>query len=239
MEVTTPAIVISSVKYSEADLIVKLFTRSSGLKSYLLRNILKSRKGKLRASLFQPLTILEISAKHRDKGTLEYMKEARVLHSYSSLHTDVVKTSLTLFLSEILKFTILEEEQNESLFRYLETSFLWLDENSSVADFHLLFLLKLTDFLGFYPDASTLGNPVFNIQDGIFQKGETNPYCVNLPEGAGFRQLFGINFDDLGTTRLGRKERSEILDILLIYYQLHVQGFRKPKSLAVLNQLFS
>ena len=94
MLVKTKAIVISSLKYGEADLIVKCFTHSSGLKSYLVRNVLKSRKGKLRVSLFQPLTHLDIEANHKDKGTLESIREAKVTHHFKSLHTDVIKLSL-------------------------------------------------------------------------------------------------------------------------------------------------
>ena len=51
MVIATKAIVLSSLKFGDSDLIVKCFTASSGLKSYLLRNILKSKKGKLKVSL--------------------------------------------------------------------------------------------------------------------------------------------------------------------------------------------
>ncbi len=77
MLITTKGIVFSAIKYGEADLIVKCFTQKHGVKTFLLRGILKSKKGKLKASLFQPLTQLEMVASHKDKGTLEYIKEAK------------------------------------------------------------------------------------------------------------------------------------------------------------------
>ncbi len=239
MQITTKAIVISSLKYSEADLIVKCFTLSSGLKSYLLRNILKSKKGKIRTSLFQSFTLLEITATHKDKGTLEFIQEAKVYYTHQTLHTQIVKTSLVLFLSEILKNVIQEEEKNELLFTYLENSLQWLDNDNNTANFHLLFLLQLTDYLGFYPDESTIDLPVFNALDGIFQKESTNIYCIKVPENSGIKQLFGIKFDELNGIKFTKKERSESLNILLLYYELHIQGFKKPKSLEVLNQLFN
>src|SRR5690606_16502924 len=122
MLVNSNAIVISALKYSEADLIVKCYTQKSGLKTYLLRGILKSRKGKFKTSMFQPLTQLELVAKHKDKGTMEYLQDAKILHHYSSLHTNVVKSTLVLFLSEILRNSIQEEEQNENLYFFLENS---------------------------------------------------------------------------------------------------------------------
>lgn len=239
MQITTKAIVISAIKYSEADLIVKCFTQSSGLKSYLLKNILKSKKGKLRTSLFQPLTLLELTANHKDKGTLEFMQEAKVYHTYQSLHTQIQKTSLALFLSEILKSVIQEEEKNEALFSFLENAFVWLDSNNAVANFHLLFLVQLSDYLGFYPDVNASNLPIFNLVEGVFQKESTNMYCINIPESGGIKQCFGIKFDALNTIKLSKTERVESLEILLLYFQLHMQGFKRPKSLDVLNQLFN
>ena len=239
MVVTTRAIVFSSVKYSEADLIVTCYTRSSGIKSYLLRGVLKSKKGKLKASYFQPLTQLELEAVHKDKGTLERIKEVKVLHPYVSLHTDVIKGTVVMFLAEMLKNCIKEEARNEPLYDYLEASFLWLDSNDRIANFHLLFLLKLTAFLGIYPDTSNMEGDWFNLQEGYFASEMDGNYCetgdsVNILKG-----LFGIDFDALEAVNIDRKRRSEVLNLLLSYYQLHLQGYKKPRSLLILNELFN
>ncbi len=238
MLITTKAIVISSVKYSEADLIVKCFTETSGIKTYLLRGILKSKKGKLRTSLFQPLTLLEITANHRDKGSLEYIKEAKIYYTFQTIHSRVVKSSLLLFLSEVLKQTIQEEEQNLLLFGFIEKSFIWLDQNEASANFHLLFLLKLSDQFGFFPDTSAIDKPVFNPTEGIFQDEVSTVYCISGKDIRGFKQLFGVNFDSLEAIKLTKQERAQCLNFLLLYFQLHIQGFKTPKSLAVLNQIF-
>lgn len=240
MLITTQAIVISSVKFGEADLIVKCFTKAEGLKSYILKGILKSKKGKLRTAYFQPLTLLDISSNHKNKGALEYLLDAKVSRPYQTLHNQVVKSSLVLFLSEVLKQCIVEEEKNEKLFDFLEQSFIWLDENEPIANFHLLFLLKLSDFLGFYPDESTLKLPVFNLMDGIFQNEITNIYCVETNiENTLFKRLFGTKFDELKDLKPTKKEREACLQLLLLYFQLHLQGFKTPKSLSVLNQIFN
>ncbi len=239
MLITTPAIVISTVKYGEADLIVKCFTKAEGLKSYILKGILKSKKGKLRTAYFQPLTLLEISANHKNKGTLEYLLDAKVSRAYNTLHNHVIKSSLVLFLSEVLKQCIVEEEKNEKLFDFLEQSFLWLDESEKIANFHLLFLLKLSDFLGFYPDTGESKLPYFNLLEGVFQNESTHIYCISVPENSGFLTILGIKFDKINAVKLTKKERKETLEILLLYYELHIQGFKKPKSLQVFNQLFN
>ena len=239
MVVTTRAIVFSAIKYAEADLIVSCFTESSGLKSYMLRGVLKSRKGKIKASYFQSLTQLEIVAVHKDKGTLESIREVKIDYPYETLHTDVVKSSVVMFLSEMLKNSIKEEEKNEVLFQFLQHSFMWLDTNEEIANFHILFLLKLTAYLGFFPDASGKQEPFFNLSEGYFQNSSTGDYCQSGEAVEGLKQFFGINFDSLQKIKLTKTQRLQVLNLLLVYYQLHLQGYKKPKSLSVLNQLFN
>ncbi|MFD1094415.1 DNA repair protein RecO [Salegentibacter chungangensis] len=239
MLVNTKAIVISALKYGEADLIVKAYTLESGLKTYMLRGVLKSRKGKFKASQFQLLTQLEIIASHKDKGTLEYLKEAKVIHTYASLHTNVVKSSLVMFLAEMLKNSIQEEESNPALYAFLEHSFEKMDEMESVANFHLFFLLKLTAYLGFQPDDSEMDQPYFNLLEGTFENVKTNNYCV---EGANLeilRRIMTSDIEEVQHLKLNQTSRKNFLNMLLLYYELHIEGFRKPKSLSVLNEIFN
>ncbi|RKS55492.1 DNA replication and repair protein RecO [Gillisia mitskevichiae] len=239
MVVHTNAIVISALKYAEADLIVKCYTQKSGLKTYMLRGILKSRKGKFKTSLFQPLTQLELVAKHKDKGSLEYLQDAKILVHYQSLHTEVVKSTMVMFISEMLKNTIHEEEVNEGLYDYLEGAINWLDIHADIANFHLLFLLKLTQYLGFYPEDSEMELPYFNLLDGVFQQSKTNGYCVNGEVLENLKVLLGTKFEALHEIKLTRSNRSELLGLLLTYYQLHIESFKKPKSLSILHEIFN
>ncbi|OAD90437.1 DNA repair protein RecO [Aequorivita soesokkakensis] len=239
MVVATKAIVFSAIKYSEADLIVSCFTEVSGVKSYLLRNILKSKKGKLKASYFQPLTHLELIADHKNKGTLEYIKEAKIFQPNQTLHTDIVKSGLVMFLSEMLKNCIREEEANTELYIFLEHSIQWLDRHTEIANFHIHFLLQLSMHLGFYPDASNSGAKYFNIMEGNFQAVNSSNYCLEGPQIENLKKFFEIDFQTLNTIKLSKKDRQALLELVLSYYSFHVQGYQKPKSLAVLNQLFS
>jgi DNA repair protein RecO (recombination protein O) len=239
MQVSTRALVFSAIKYGEADLIVTCFTEDFGIKTYLLRRVLTSKKGQLRVSLFLPLTLLQLEAIHKDKGTLERIKEAKVLQPYQTLHTNVIKSSVVLFLAEILKNCIREEEANGGLFQYIASALQWLDVHDDISSFHLLFLLKLTTYLGFYPDASHSDLPYFNLMEGIFQKKPLGNYCEKGEAIETLKSLFGINFDALTLIKTTKKQRFEVLDLLLLYYQLHLHGYKKPRSLLVLNQLFN
>ena len=239
MLITPKAIVFGTIKYGEADLIANIFTEKKGLKKYLLRGILKSRKGKLKVPLFQPLTQLELVANHKDRGALENMKEAKLLSTYQSLHSNIVKSSIVFFLAEMLRNSVREEEPNPQLYEFLETTLDWFDVHGDFVNFHLLFLLKLTKYLGFYPDDSEMDKPVFNLVEGVFQSHNTSIYCISGETLDLLKQLLGINFDALPTIRLNQTSRSAFLTLLLDYYELHLQGFRKPKSLAVLNEIYN
>ncbi len=238
MLITTSAIVLQTIKYGESDLIVKLFTNSSGLKSYLLKGVLKSKRGKIRASLFQPLTLLEIEASHKNKGSLERLREARLQQPYQTLYTDILKSSLVLFLSEMLKNSIQEEEENKTLYQYLVSSFLWLDNHDSFANFHLVFLLKLSQYLGFYPDDSLLSEPYFNLIEGGFQSNKDHEHCVSGTTVILLKSLLGITFDTSSDIKMSKNSRSELLMLLIRYFEVHLHGFKKPKSLYILNEIY-
>ncbi len=239
MQVSTRVLVFSAIKYAESDLIVSCFTEDYGLKSYLLRGIRKSRKGKLRASLFQPLTQLQLEAYHKDRGTLERISEAKVLYPYQTVHTDVVKSSVVMFLAEVLKSSIQEEEANPMLFEYISNSLRWLDLHDRIANFPIFFLLNLSAHLGFYPDTSHSHYPYFNLLEGNFQSEPYGDYCETGEVVETLKGFFGINFDTIEQKKTTKIQRLEALNLILKYYQLHLQTFKKPKSLSVLNQLFN
>ena len=239
MLITTKAIVISSLKYGDSSLIVKCFTKDEGLKSYLLRGVSKSKKGNLKNAYFQSLIQLEIVANHNNKGNLNSIKEVQIKNHYKTIHTDIVKQSVAMFIAEILNYSIQEEEQNLGLYQYLESSLIWLDTHNNPANFHLLFLLNLTKYLGFYPDLSDQNNNYFNLSEGRFSSFKPNEKYITKNELNQFKKLLGINFEALHNIEFNGKNRQTILIILIQYFELHLNGFRAPKSLQVLKSVFN
>lgn len=238
MQVTTKAIILTSLKYGDTSLIVKAFTLSDGLKSYLLKGVLSAKKGKLKAAYFLPLSQLEIVASHRNKGSLESIRDAKVHYHYQTLHTQVLKNALTLFLAEMLSNAIYEEEMNIPLFNYVETTLQWLDIHDDVANFHLYFLLVLTKYLGFYPDTQNQDAEYFDLLEGEFVSMPALNPMIQGQNLIFFKEILGTNFDELGSIKMGKNNRQELLKSIILFYELHLQGFRKPKSLAILNEVF-
>ncbi len=237
MLVKTKAIVLSALKYQEKSLIVKCFTESDGLKTYFVQSAFSSRKSSQKIAYFQPLTILEIEANHKNKGTLEHFKEIKLASSFHSINTNIFKSTIVMFLSEIIHNSIHEEEKNEDLFTFLETALLWLDTHDEIANFHLILMLEMTKFFGFYPDKSDDDLKFFDITEGIFTLFQgTN--CLSEHETHLLKKLIDLKFDSDQKIFAGI-ERQIILKLLLDFYTRHLDGFKKPKSLDVLKEVFS
>lgn len=237
MHVKTKAIVISSLKFQEKSLIVKCFTQSFGLKSYFVRDAFSGRKNNQKIAYFQPLSLLEIEAIHKNKGTLEHFKEIKISTPFQTIHSDIYKSTIALFLSEIFHHSIHEEEKNELLFDFLETALLWLDHHNKIANFHLILLVEATKYLGFYPDILNIDMPFFEMNEGVFTPFSTvsslSEHETNL-----FKKLLQLKFEN-DENVFNVIERQMLLKILIDYYSFHLDGFKKPKSLEVLKEVFS
>ena len=239
MQLTTRAIVFSAIKYGDTSLIARLFTEQAGLKSYMLKGVLKSRRGKVKAAYFQPLTQLEIVATHSEKRSLHHIREARVQYTYTTLHTDMDKKAIAIFLAEVLGMAIREEEENRPLYEFLEASFQWLDTHGGIANFHLYFLLQLSKFLGFYPEETKAHLDYFDLVEGEFVDYPSAHPHITGDVLSHFKAFLGTNFEAMHTIGLSKQDRQELLQTLTLYFELHLQGFKKPRSLAVLNEVFN
>ena len=228
MRIRTKAIVLSTLKYGDHSLIAKAYTSEAGLQSFMLKGIFRSRKGKLKTAFFQPLTQLEIIASTSPSGKLGYIQEALLSYPYTTVHADIRKGTIALFLSEILGQSIREQEPDPALFQFLEASLQWLDQHDKIANFHIGFLIALTRHLGFYPDTINLQAPFFDLTEGAF--------CHELDH---FRAFLGTDFDAIHTIRLTQKQRQRLLSQLVSYFEVHLHGFSKPRSLVVLDAVFS
>ncbi len=232
------AIVLSKLKYRDYDLIVKCYTRERGIVSYILRGVLKSKKSQAKTVYFQALTQLYIEEHFKPNASLQTLKDVKPSCIYKSLHTNIYKSAIVLFLSEVLANVLREEEKNTGLFEYLEMAFQYLDTEDQFSNFHLLFLLKLTRYLGFQPETNFENNDYFNLKSGLFETTASDKYSISGENLTLLKQLLGTNFDALQELKINTQQRQAFLNTLLYYFELHLSGFKKPKSLQVLNAVF-
>ncbi len=237
MIVHTKAIVLRAIKFKDTSLIIKCYTQQ-GLKSYIIKGILGRKKANIKGAYFQMLNLLEIVANHNDKNTLNTLREVRLSYAYTSIPNDIIKQSLVLFLSEVLNFSLQEEEVNKPLFHFLYTSLQHLDTQKEVANFHLFFLINLSKHLGFYPYKQHLHYNYFNLQEGVFQHKDS-PTAIKGNNLILFKSLLGTEFDAMQKLKLNKEQRQELLEVLISYFELHLSGFRKLNSIPILQSVFN
>ena len=239
MMVSTKAIVLSKLKFKEHDLIVKCYTASYGVMSFLVKGAFSSKKGKFQPAYFQPLSMLQIEVDYKSNKDLHYFKTIRILHHYKSLHTQILKSTVVIFLAEILNTILKEEEPNPNLFAYIETTLLWFDTVKKSSMFHHKFLIGLTKYIGFSPEFTDTNMPYFNLEEGKYQNKATGKHCIFGEQLILFNLILGTKFDMENEKLISSTEKQELLNMILLYFKLHLQSFKSPKSLAVLNQVFN
>ena len=236
----TQAIVLHAIKYGETRLIVDMFTKVFGKQAFIV-SIPKTPKGKVKKQFFQPLTILEIETDIRPRQQLQKLHDVRLAAPFASIPFEPDKLAISLFVAEFLYYALRSEQRNELLYEYLENSIVWLDgQQSSFANFHLVFLLRLTRFLGFYPNLDDYKDgDYFDLRESVFMPVPPVHRDFLHPEEAQKVQLMmRMDFPTMHLFRMSHQERNRLLEVSLKYYRLHLPDFPEMKSIEVLQALY-
>ncbi len=239
MGVSTSAVVLSKIRYKDNHIIVKLFSREYGVISFIVKGSLKSKNKKIRFAYFQELTILNIQFNFNPNRSLQYIKDVEIKHHYASLHSDLVKTSVIMFLSELLSNIITHQKKEIELYDYIEKSLIWYDTNPVSPYFYLIFLIQLTKYLGFFPDISDNNLQYFNLEEGIYESSKSSKYSINGANLNLFNNILGTKFDSNHLISLNSSEKMEILNIIITYYKLHLNNFKPLKSLGIIRSIYN
>lgn len=236
----TQAIVLHSLKYGETRLIVDMFTRTFGRQSFIV-SIPKTSKGKVKKQFFQPLTLLEIETDIRPKLQLQKLNDVRLMSPFISIPFEPDKIAISLFVAEFLYYALRSEQRNELLYDYLENSIMWLDgQQDRFANFHLVFLMRLTRFLGFYPNLDDYDTgDYFDLRESEFIKNPPVHRDFLHPDEAQKVQLMmRMDYPTMHLFRMSHEERNRLLEVSLNYYRLHLPDFPEMKSIDVLKALY-
>lgn len=237
----TLGVVLHILKYKDASIIVDIYTEVTGRASFIVA-LPRSRKTVVKPMLFQPLSLVELEADFRPNTTIYKIKEAKSFYPFSSLPYDPYKSAIALFLSEFLYRAVREETENRPLFAYLQHSIIWLDEcRSGFTNFHLVFLMRLSRFLGLYPNLSNYDKgDYFDLQNACFTplRPQLHSQYINPEEASRLSMLMRMNYETMHLFTMSRVERARCLLIMNEYYRLHLPDFPVLKSLEVLKELF-
>lgn len=239
MLISTRGIVFHTTRYGDSGAVVKVYTEQLGLQSYMVKGLF-SRKSKLKSALFSHLNVLDLVVDRRESKSLHYIREAVTHMPLHLLHDDMARSSLVLFMNELLYKSIREEHPDPALFNFLITVLQILNEPEiSLSSFHLLFMLRLTRYLGFSPRIVKVdGGGIFDMEEGLFMDSEPmHRYFIAGPPAKALEELQMKDFHNLGTFEPGRSTRDALLAHLIDYYRLHIPGMGEMKSVAVLREV--
>lgn len=247
--VRTQSIVLNALRYSDSQLIVGLYTRELGFIKCVVR---QHRAGRplQRSAIWQVLNTVELDIYFRQGRELQYPTDARVLFPWESIPYNPVKVTVAMFLGDMLSQALCGEGRNAALFDFLINSLRWLDvAEDGYASFHIVLLIRMTQFLGFWPNVDSGAFPCIDSTDtgGLFFDLLNGCYCCAIPAhgqyvgGRGvrlLRLLMCMNYSQMYRVRFSGNERWHILEIIISYYRLHVPGFGHLRSLDVLRELY-
>lgn len=241
MLVKTRAIVLHAIKYGDDRLIVDMFTETDGKLSFIVKPS-KGRQGKIRKQFFQPFTMLEVDFDLRKRQAMQQLKDVRIESPMVTIPFEPVKLSICMFLSEVLWCALRGEQENASLFSFIHDSILLLDAlETGVANFHLVFLMRLPLYLGFMPNVDDVSDgQLFDLREGCFvSMTPLHKEFLCAEESQLVRQLMRMSYRTMNLYALSRQQRNRCIEVLMVYYRLHLPEFGEPRSLSVLREIFS
>lgn len=230
-------IVLQSIRYGDTSLIVKIFTRDFGLRSYIVKGTF-NRNSKTRAGLFQNLHLINyVEAGVPNRGNLGYMKDVQLTTVYQSIPFVMNKGAILMYVSELLTKTLTEQEQNEALYDFIVKSLNWLDlVEKDYANFPLFFTLELTRHLGYYPKDNHETGYCFDMMEGSFAHDyPLHPYYFDAEMAQLLSGLLNVGIEESCRFPIHISQRRELLEGLIVYMRLHAPMMNEFHSHEVLK----
>lgn len=231
---------MNSLKYGDSSLIVHMLTDVGGRQSFMVYGVKNRRGGGSKLSLFQPLFALEFEGLISPKSDLHRFKEVQSSFPLQSIPYDVRRSTVALFIAEVIYRLVKESEPNPELFDFVWGSLIALDTiEEGVANFHLWFLANLSRLLGFYPDGEFQKGAWLDIVEGEYTPLRPAHSMVIEPELAEImRDFTECDVRHLGEIGLNRAQRVDFLNSLLQYYGYHLDSIKGVQSIEILREVF-
>ena len=238
--ITTRGIVLRTVRYSETSIIADIYTEARGMQSYYLPGV-RSEKARIKAGLFQVMTVLEMVASTRDDKHLQRITEVRPALFYTGIPFEVRKGAIALFLAEIVRKTVREIEPNPPLFTFLLENLAFLDAAPRFSNLHLHFLVHFSAFLGILPGGDySPETPCFDLKEGLFVPLQSPlPHLLGPQPSALLYQLLETGLPEAQDIPVGKTGRNELLAALIQYYRIQLDYLPDIQSHLILQEAFN
>ena len=237
---TTRGIALRVSDYSETSVIARIYTEQFGMQAYMLKGM-KRKKSSIKSTMLQPLTLLALNVYHKSGKGLQHVSEMRSEPKLNTIAFDMGKTSVAFLLSEVISKTIQESETNKKLFNFIFDSVLLLDKQDAAGCFNLSFLLHLTSHLGFFPQENfSSERKYFNLKDGLFvSHPPSHPHWLNESLSESFIKLLSTPLEKNSELQFSSSDKKNLQAALLMYFRLHLEGFKGIRSQKILEEVWS
>jgi len=235
MLLSTVGIVLYHTDYSETSLIVKAFTEQYGLRSFIVKGVRK-KGSRIKRNIFGPLSMVDLISYGKENSGLHLVKEASCHRQFPGIAGNIGKSSILLFMNELLYRSVHGEMQDKQLFTFIVESLIHLEQaEKDISCIPLLFSIKLTAFLGCRPQNNYSAlNEIFDMQEGQFvSSAPQHHHFLRVPLSEKFHDL--LSLIDTGHVRLDYLTRSSLVEKMMEYYRLHLPAFGEMKSHQVLS----
>lgn len=233
-------IVLNSIKYGDKAVIVNLLTDTLGRQSYIVQGLGSGKGRGSKLALLQPMFTLEFEGLISDKTDLHRMKDVHSGVLLQSIPYDIRKSTIALFMAEVLYRLIGESEANSQLFDFIWGSVEALDAmEEGVANFHLWFLAHISRFLGFAPGNEYIEENFFDMREGEYTPiRPLHDKFLNTEYARLLNDLIECDVEYLGEIGLNRNQRVDMLQGLVDYYIVHLESIRRVQSIQILQEVF-
>jgi len=238
MLLTTKAIVLYYTKYSESSLIVHLFAESIGRISVIVYGVKGKKQSKLVS--FQSLYLLDCVIDFKANRNVQVLKEHKINPPLINITSNIGKSTIAMFIAEILFKCLREESADEQLFSFVSTSIKVLNEmEKGVGLFHLAFLIKLSRYLGFGPDENLSGYNYYDLKTGrgLLAK-PPHDFGLQIDLYKKLIDIYKVGFNELEAINITFHEREQLLQAIIQLYEIHAINFNTLKSFSVLKEVF-
>ncbi len=234
-------IVLHTLKYGDSSMIVYLLTDVGGRRSYMVQGV-RSRTGRgSKQALFQPVFPVEFEGLEPAQAQqMHRFKEVRSGFLLQGIPFDVRKSTMAIFMAEVIYRLVRESERNEPLFEFVWNSVEALDRmQEGVANFHLWFLAHLSRLLGFCPGNDYTEGAWFDIKEGLYTP-VAPPHTLVLAqeEARTLDRLLRCPLLGLSEVGLNRTQRVAFLNAMLTYFGYHLDSINAVQSVRILREVF-
>jgi DNA repair protein RecO (recombination protein O) len=238
MLIKTQAFFLRKVKYGENSAICTFYTRESGLESFMINGV-RNQKGLIKPAYLFPMSVSEISYQKRNNSQLQRISDFR-LEDLSQFHNQSLqKNAISGFIAEVINSSIKEHQTDKTLFDFI-LNFVDLIQLQSASS-HLLpclFLLKLSRYLGFYPQRNYSEESLFDCIEGKFVSNE-HSFTSDKTCAKNIHAMMETSITEMTELNINLAQSRNILDNLLTYYKFQMVDFSVPDGLNILREIFS